>query len=226
MLPNVLLRPRGDSKSEKRPPTESSSASHSATRAINNGIHKDRTIAPQLRGSTGADARTGIHSDDSVPNSPQESLAPLDLSDSERRRNFEYLGRTLAMIRKFRAELAHSESHQDANVYPPLAVLYGKTIPTVYAVQVDGREGIARTDAYDNLLFRPGDGVVLAKEAMLPEGYSIVRGGRVSTERGHLTMLGDMPAVGRALEALIRGRRKGIGLGDKGFTKDIAVEAP
>ena len=92
-------------------------------------------------------------------------------------------------------------------------MLYGKTIPTVYAAQVSGRAAIPCADAYDNLLFRAGDGVVLAREAMLPQGYALVRGGRVSTERGHLTMLGDLPAVGRALEALVRGRRKGIGLG-------------
>ncbi|WKT48926.1 Alpha/Beta hydrolase fold [Fusarium oxysporum f. sp. vasinfectum] len=113
-------------------------------------------------------------------------------------------------------QLAHLPRHQEANAYPPHAVLYGKSIPTVYAAQVTGREGICYSDAYDDLLFRPGDGVVLAKEAMLPEGYSIARGGRVYTERGHITMLGDLPAMGKALEALVRGRWKGIGMGTGG----------
>ncbi|KAK7419861.1 hypothetical protein QQX98_003048 [Neonectria punicea] len=135
-------------------------------------------------------------------------------SDPERERNLTYLTKTLAAVRKFRSELAHSSTHQDANVYPPLALIYGKSIPTVYAAQVTSRDGIPCQDAYDDLLFRPGDGVVLAKEAMLPDGYSLVRGGRVCTERGHITMLGDMPAMGRALAALVRGRRKGIGLGN------------
>lgn len=155
---------------------------------------KDRTIAPQMNPGTRQD-------DDSCP------------SDPERERYFAYLTRTLSMIRKFRSELAHSPSHQEANAYPPFAILYGKSIPTVYAAQVNGREAIPCADCYDELLFRPGDGVALAKEAMLPEGYSLVRGGRICTERGHITMLGDMPAMGRALEALLRGRRKGIGLG-------------
>ncbi|KAH7160052.1 hypothetical protein B0J13DRAFT_581127 [Dactylonectria estremocensis] len=151
-------------------------------------------IMPQLNGAA-------PHHDEPAP------------SDPERERYLKYLTKTLARVRQFRAELAHSPVHQDANAYPPLALIYGKSIPTVYGAQVTHRDGIRCQDAYDDLLFRPGDGVVLAKEAMLPDGYALVRGGRVCTERGHITMLGDMPAMGRALESLVRGRRKGIGLG-------------
>ena len=39
------------------------------------------------------------------------------------------------------------------------------------------------------------------------------QGGRVSTVRGHVTMLGDFRAVGKALEAVRRVREKGVGLG-------------
>ncbi|UNI21524.1 hypothetical protein JDV02_007505 [Purpureocillium takamizusanense] len=172
---------------------------------VEGALRKDRTIAPQLN-AEGA----GIGSAASLPPSPPPSPpAP------ERERYVCYLRRTLAATRRFRSELAHMSTHESANAYPPHAVLYGKTIPTVYAAQVNGRAGIACSDAYDDLLFRAGDGVVLAREAMLPQGYALVRGGRVSTERGHLTMLGDLPAVGRALESLVRGRMKGIGLGTR-----------
>ncbi|KAI9167377.1 hypothetical protein HJFPF1_03504 [Paramyrothecium foliicola] len=177
------LRSRSDSKPEKL-----ASDAHAA---------KERTLAPHMNASTGGPVTNGA----------------ILTTDRQRQRYFEYLTRTLNNTRKFRAELAHSSSHQSANAYPPFAVLYGKTIPTVYAAQVNGREAIPCSDCYDDLLFRPGDGVALAKESMLPDGYSMVRGGRISTERGHLTMLGDMPAVGRALEALVRGRKKGIGMG-------------
>ncbi|WYZ40401.1 hypothetical protein EsH8_IV_000742 [Colletotrichum jinshuiense] len=125
-----------------------------------------------------------------------------------------YLERVLPEIKRFRAETQFNPALSQSNQYPPLGVIYGKEIPTVYAVQVSSREAIAHAGAYDDLIFRAGDGVVLAREAQLPEGYELVRGGRVSTERGHLTMLGDMPAVGKALEAVVRGRRKGIGLGN------------
>lgn len=149
----------------------------------------------------------------SPPGSPSTQPSFPGATASDRERYMEYLGRVLAATKAFRSELAHSREHEASNAYPPHAVLYGKTIPTVYAAQVASRAAIPYADAYDDLLFRPGDGVVLAREAMLPDGYAIVRSGRVSTERGHLTMLGDLPAVAQALEALLRGRRKGIGLG-------------
>ena len=126
-----------------------------------------------------------------------------------------YLTRTLAEIKRFRAETRYLPQHSaaDSNSYPPLAMIYGKDIPTVWAANVTCREAIACADAYDDLVFRSGDGVVLAKEAMLPAGYELVRGGRISTDRGHITILGDLESVGKALQAIIRGRRKGIGLG-------------
>ncbi|KXJ97727.1 hypothetical protein Micbo1qcDRAFT_156704 [Microdochium bolleyi] len=128
-------------------------------------------------------------------------------------RSMAYLARTLADVKQFRSELAHLPGHAADNAYPPLAIIYGKEVPTVYAAHVTSREAIARTDCYDNLLFQSGDGVVLAREAMLPPGYDLVKDGRHSTNRGHITMLGDMDAVGRALQAVVRGRAKGIGLG-------------
>lgn len=195
-LPNPL-RQRANSKSERK---DAANTTHQPT---------DASIAPQM---TNLPHSSGLGS-----NEDSSSLGAAD--PDQRQRYMEYLGRTLAKTKRFRAELAHQPQHQENNAYPPLAVLYGKTVPTVFAVQVHGREGIACADAYDDLLFRPGDGVVLAKEAMLPDGYAVVRGGRVSTERGHITMLGDMPAVGRALEALVRGRRKGIGLGERHLKK-------
>lgn len=161
--------------------------------------HKDRTLAPQMY--PGNDAQP------STPDSPPPS-------SPEHARYMTYLTRVLADTKKFRHETFHIPSHTASNAYPPLSLIYGKSTPTVYAAQVSCREAIPCADAYDDLLFRAGDGVVLAKEAMLPEGYAVVKGGRVSTERGHITMLGDMDAVGKSLRAVIRGRRKGIGLGN------------
>jgi hypothetical protein len=124
-----------------------------------------------------------------------------------------YLKRTLADTVKFKKALHFDESLSTSNRYPPLALIYGKSIPTVYGAKVDGREGIPCSDSYDNLAFASGDGVCLAKEAMLPPGYKVVHGGRISSDRGHVTLLGDLNAVGRAIDAVSKGRRKGIGLG-------------
>jgi pimeloyl-ACP methyl ester carboxylesterase len=201
LLPNLPLRGRKDSAaSEKRPsyfPNSGSSPIAELSRKADYAKEK-AVAAPQI--------------DANPPGTTDPK--PHTLSPATRSRNVAYLARTLAEVKRFRAELAHNPLHAAANAYPPLALMYGKDTPTVYATKVSAREAIACADVYDDLVFRSGDGVVLAKEAMLPEGYELVRGGRVSTDRGHLTMLGDLPAVGRALEAVVRGRKKGIGLGN------------
>ena len=95
----------------------------------------------------------------------------------------------------------------------PLAILYATNTPTVAAARVASRDGIRCTDAYDDLQFASGDGVCLARAAMLPPGYICAKGGKVKTERGHVGLLGDLEAVGKLLVAVMEGRRKGTGLG-------------
>jgi hypothetical protein len=129
----------------------------------------------------------------------------------------EYLTRTLAEVKKFKQELDHIPAHTESNSYPPIALIYGKTTPTVYGAKVESREAIPRADCYDELAFASGDGVVLARAAMVPEGYSVVRGGVVSSDRGHITLLGDLEAVGRCLHAVMQARKTGIGKGEKGM---------
>ena len=191
-------RLRSDSKPDKRPTDSPSALADKAIAPVMNN-----TAKPPIEDETGGTP---------TQNADVEKYPPP--SDPDRQRNFEYLTRTLAMIRKFRSELHHSEKIQSSNAYPPHAVMYGKSVPTVFAAQVENREAISHADAYDDLLFRPGDGIALAKEAMLPPGYALVRGGRICTERGHITMLGDYASLGKALHALVRGRQKGIGFGD------------
>ncbi|KAF2624997.1 hypothetical protein BU25DRAFT_130359 [Macroventuria anomochaeta] len=132
-----------------------------------------------------------------------------------------YLTRVLAETKRFKEELAHEPTHTEANAYPPIALMYGKSTPTVYGAKVESREAIARADVYDELAFASGDGVVLARAAMVPEGYSVVRGGVVSSDRGHVTLLGDLEGVGRCLHAVMRARRAGIGLGGKKTEKVV-----
>lgn len=234
-FPNALLRPR-ESKADKRRNSMSGLDAKASSNGGNNNnnnsnasSNRNNAMVPQLNSSNNhlshrhtlsippSEASYLHNSSNSNSNNNNNNLPPSPPSpaiDPERfRRNYEYLTRTLASVKQFRAELAHNPAHQAANAYPPLAVIYGKSIPTVYAARVNGRDAIPCSDAYDDLVFRPGDGVVLAKESMLPDGYSIAKGGRVSTERGHVSMMGDMPALGKALGALLKGRRKGIGYG-------------
>ena len=101
-----------------------------------------------------------------------------------------YLKRTLDQTIAFKSELAYHADHASENRYPPLAILYATNTPTVAAARVASRDGIRCTDAYDDLQFASGDGVCLARAAMLPPGYVCAKGGKVKTERGHVGLLG------------------------------------
>lgn len=124
-----------------------------------------------------------------------------------------YLERTLAATVAFKYDLTFNPLHRSRNQYPPLSILYSTSVPTVLAARVASREAIRRADAYDDLAFGSGDGVCLAKAAMLPPGYECAHGGRVRTERGHVGLLGDLEAVGRCLTAVQEARVNGVGLG-------------
>ena len=125
----------------------------------------------------------------------------------------EYLERTLREVKRFKQELAFDPKIAEANAYPPIAVIYGKSTPTVYGAKVDGRDGIKRSTAFDSLAFGSGDGVCLSRAAMTPKGYTTARGGVVASTRGHIGLLGDLEAVGRCLNATMRARRQGVGDG-------------
>lgn len=126
----------------------------------------------------------------------------------------EYLQRTLAEVKRFKSELNFQPSHQEENRYPPAAVLFGKTVPTLYGARVSSREAIKHHDAYDDLAFAAGDGVCLASAAMLPSGYRIIKDGLVKSDRGHVGLLGDLEGVGQCLRSIIRGRKEGVGCGN------------
>ncbi|KAJ5242556.1 uncharacterized protein N7469_000883 [Penicillium citrinum] len=132
----------------------------------------------------------------------------------------EYLQRTLSEVKSFKQDLEFKPSHQSENKYPPAAVLYGKSVPTVYGARVTSREAIKQQDCYDDLAFAAGDGVCLASAAMLPPGYRIIKNGLVKSDRGHVGLLGDLEGVGQCLRAIVRGRREGVGLGT---TSAVAV---
>ncbi|KAL8950299.1 MAG: hypothetical protein Q9222_003665 [Ikaeria aurantiellina] len=124
-----------------------------------------------------------------------------------------YLKRTLASSLRFKEELQFRPEYAHANIYPPLSVLYGTSVPTVFRARVASKTAIKCKDAYDDLQFASGDGVCLARAAMLPEGYRCVEGGKIRTERGHVGLLGDLEAVGKCLVSVIEGRKKGVGRG-------------
>ncbi|MCJ1311551.1 hypothetical protein MMC25_005224 [Agyrium rufum] len=164
------------------------------------------TTAPAQSSSQPSPPPSSTNPSTTSPASASTCTIPLPLAKA-------YLTRTLAETLLFKRSLAHIPTHQTSNLYPPHAIMYAANTPTVFGARVSGRDGIRRVDAYDNLAFASGDGVVLARAALLPEGYVCARGGRVRSERGHVGLLGDLEGVGRALLALGRARRGGVGLG-------------
>ncbi|KAF1844116.1 uncharacterized protein K460DRAFT_157864 [Cucurbitaria berberidis CBS 394.84] len=161
------------------------------------------------------------------PNPASDVTIPYDKA-------IEYLARVLAETKAFKQELAHKPAHTESNSYPPIALIYGKSTPTLFGAKVESREAIKRADVYDELAFASGDGVVLARAAMAPEGYSVVKGGVVSSDRGHVTLLGDLEAVGRCLHAVVQARKNGVGLGQagvlngsvKGTSDGLGIQGP
>ncbi len=186
---------------------------------------KSRSAADNSRTTIGGAAEPDMASSSTVDSEKTLTHGNVDDDDGEtsssprtavtipKEKAFEYLTRTLASVKKFKEELVFNPAHADANVYPPVAVIYGKSTPTVYGAKVDGREGIKHADAYDELAFASGDGVVLARAAQVPQGYTTAKGGVVSSERGHVTLLSDLEAVGKCLNAIIAAGRKGVGYG-------------
>lgn len=199
-LPLPVKRGSYSSRPHKDPPSEP--ASRPATRTASTKL--DEVTNP-------ASSIIDLQLNSSSPFLPAPSISttstiPLPLALS-------YLTRTLAQTLSFKHQLSFSPTHASSNVYPPLSILYSTSVPTVLAARVSSRETIKCADAYDDLAFASGDGVCLAKAAMVPTGYKLVKGGMVRTERGHVGLLGDLEAVGKCLLAIGEARRKGVGLG-------------
>ncbi|KAK8241084.1 hypothetical protein IWZ00DRAFT_444438 [Phyllosticta capitalensis] len=166
------------------------------------------------RPNRGIGVQMGAHQgENSAEHNASQNSNPATAVTIPREKAIEYLTRTLAETKKWKQELDYRPEHGDANLYPPASVIYGKSIPTVYGAKVVGREGIKHADSYDELAFASGDGVVLARAAMLPPGYAVVRGGVVSSDRGHVTLLGDLEAIGRCLAGVVAARKAGVGKG-------------
>ncbi|KAI5816467.1 hypothetical protein BZA77DRAFT_354040 [Pyronema omphalodes] len=140
------------------------------------------SLTPQLNSSS-------TSSDTPTPSIPTSRALP-------------YLSRTLSSTRSFRQQLQY-KSHLEPH-YPVMTVLYSKTTPTVKGARVDGYEGIKRNDVYEELVFGAGDGVCLAKAAMLPVGYRCVK--KVAVDRGHVALLGELEGVGVCVRAMVEER--------------------
>ncbi|KAK9469705.1 hypothetical protein V1512DRAFT_200525 [Lipomyces arxii] len=134
----------------------------------------------------------------SEPPAPNEAKSTLPRAEA-----VEYLQRTLTRTKEFK----HSLMYDLSKNYPPLAIVYGRTVPTVAGARVFGEKDIYDGD-YSDMIFVPGDGVVAARNIMPPEGFPICA--KIRSTRGHVGLLGDIVGIGEALDAILQeeNRRK------------------
>ncbi|KAK9380961.1 uncharacterized protein V2V93DRAFT_370026 [Kockiozyma suomiensis] len=137
-------------------------------------------------------------------------LEPTSMGTSSNRRSLQneendisysdaktYLEQILPRTKKFKESLLVNDPSVN---YPPLAIVYGPTVPTVRGARVNGERGIIDGD-FSDYIFTPGDGVVPARHLMPPRGFNVVA--KVSSDRGHVGLLSDLPAIGKALRAIL-----------------------
>ncbi|KAL0259327.1 hypothetical protein SLS55_005063 [Diplodia seriata] len=207
-------------KDEKAKATSAAKTANAEARA--EGGAAGSGMAPQMGGnsSTGDEYSSSPSNNNTTGSSSNNNNSnPATAVTLPRDAAIAYLTRTLAQVKQFKQELTFRPalgpvaSAGGRNAYPPAAVIYGKSIPTVYGAKVASLAHVRHADCYDDLAFASGDGVVLARAAQVPQGYSVVRGGCVSSDRGHVTLLGDLEAVGRCLGAVTGARGAGVGLG-------------
>ncbi|KAK9475774.1 hypothetical protein V1514DRAFT_286822 [Lipomyces japonicus] len=110
----------------------------------------------------------------------------------------EYLSRVLTRTKAFKESLFNKDPLTN---YPPLTVIYSRSIPTVRGARVNGEQDIFEGN-YSDMIFSAGDGVVAARNVM-PEkvGYSVVK--KIVSEKGHVGLLSDVHNVGIALKAIL-----------------------
>ena len=121
-------------------------------------------------GSKSAAVNRTVDPEDHTVSMSMNTATPAQNVTIPHDRAVSYLRRVLNETKTFKHELAHRPSHQEHNAYPPVTILFSNNIPTVYGARVASREAIRHADAYDDLAFASGDGVVLARAAMPQEG--------------------------------------------------------
>lgn len=114
----------------------------------------------------------------------------------------EYLERTLKRAKNF----LHSLKHIPGKHYPPLVMVYSKSVPTVRGVKINGLEDI-KEGHYDDFYYGPGDGVVHHKW-LLPERKGFPVAAKISSACGHVSLLSDLDSMAKAFISLTDAEKK------------------
>lgn len=109
----------------------------------------------------------------------------------------QYLSRTLRRAKNYLNSLEYIKD----KIYPPLVIVYSKSVPTVRGVKIDRLDDIKRGN-YSNFYYGPGDGVVHHKW-LLPEQRGFPLAGKVESTCGHVSLLSDLDSMAKALISLV-----------------------
>lgn len=122
---------------------------------------------------------------------------------------YEYLRATLKLTKEYILGLNYRDDLK--HKYPPLAIVYGDTVPSVRGSNVGSRQDIKDGNYYE-FYYGRGDGVVhsrwLMPEAKGFEHYDEKTGeghivGKFASNAGHVDLMTDFKAMARALDAIV-----------------------
>ena len=114
--------------------------------------------------------------------------------------HYEYLQRLLPIVNNFLNSLQYDPAKK--GLYPPMATLYGDTIPTTKGCRVPSLESI-HLGEWDNFFYGRGDGVVTEKW-LLPEHRGFHKIGKFSSSEGHVSLLTDIKGIARCFDYLLK----------------------
>lgn len=127
---------------------------------------------------------------------------------------YEYLSRTLKQTKEYILGLNYRDDLK--HKYPPLAIVYGDTVPSVRGSNVRSRQDIKDGNYYE-FFYGRGDGVVhsrwLMPEAKGFQHYNEKTGeghivGKFASEAGHVDLMTDLKVMARALDAIVEADKK------------------
>ncbi|KAI5957107.1 hypothetical protein KGF54_000035 [Candida jiufengensis] len=155
-----------------------------------------------------------LTSTNSNPNNPNDQAVPeqehysFSFADSYR-----YLTETLESTKEYVLSLNHDP--QKAAEYPPMAIVYGNTIPSVRGSVVTSRQDIKDGNYYE-FFYGHGDGVIHQKWLM-PEkkGFTFYDNstgkgeivGKFASPAAHVNLLTDFDAIGKGLNAVFEAEK-------------------
>lgn len=132
---------------------------------------------------------------------------------------YDYLSRTLKQTKEHMLSLEYRDDLK--HKYPPMAVVYGDTVPSVRGSNVRSLQDIKDGNYYE-FFYGRGDGVVHTKWLM-PEtkGFQLFDSdtekghivGKFASNSGHVDLMSDLPAMAKALDAILEA--------DKIWTRDV-----